>query len=681
MKNKKVVIISIIVLFLGIISFGIFYFLNNEDEKTTLSLLDKQWIENNKNNVVDLSIFTGVSILSDNGTGLIFDFLNDLKNDTTITFNNIAYQIGSEVKTDYAFKVVDKQGENQLLLYRDNEILVTKDNVFYSNITDIKNRKIGILSSSKERVEKYLSMCQEITFVEYDSVDAMFEDLSSDSDKIDSIIVSRLVNFDEVTSSDKYYISYNITDLTNDYVLNLGTNTKLNEILMKYFEKWKSNNISGLYNKYFAANLFSSLNIDEKEKSDFKSKRYVYGFVENAPYDVTIDGTLKGINRAILDDFSETFGVEFVYKSFSSYSDLKKAFNNKEIDLFFDFYLEDTYEIDNSIMVSNYNEKAVVLTNKFINIDSIYSLIGEQVLTIENSRLSKELTELGINVKTYSNINTLLKNAHDMDIIVLDNEIYNYYISKYKLEFKNVYMYDLNSEYFFRASNLDENKTFINIFDNYLKSSQTYLLSTNGYNELINIKMVPIVIKYISIVLAILISLCLILFVIIRIKNTVKKKEKVFTKEDKLRYIDMLTSLKNRNYLNDNLEKWDNSGIYPQAIIIIDLNNIAYINDNYGHEEGDKIIGEAANILIKNQMPNTEVIRTNGNEFLIYLVYYDEKQIVSYIRKLNKDFKELPHKFGAAIGYSMIMDAIKTVDDAINEATLDMRSNKEEINN
>ena len=48
------------------------------------------------------------------------------------------------------------------------------------------------------------------------------------------------------------------------------------------------------------------------------------------------------------------------------------------------------------------------------------------------------------------------------------------------------------------------------------------------------------------------------------------------------------------------------------------------------------------------------------------------------IRKLNKEFKDLEHGFGAAIGYSMINDGIKTIDDAINEATLDMRNNKEE---
>ena len=40
--------------------------------------------------------------------------------------------------------------------------------------------------------------------------------------------------------------------------------------------------------------------------------------------------------------------------------------------------------------------------------------------------------------------------------------------------------------------------------------------------------------------------------------------------------------------------------------------------------------------------------------------------------------KTLPHEFGAAIGFSMINDSIKTLDDAINEATLEMITNKEE---
>ena len=70
-------------------------------------------------------------------------------------------------------------------------------------------------------------------------------------------------------------------------------------------------------------------------------------------------------------------------------------------------------------------------------------------------------------------------------------------------------------------------------------------------------------------------------------------------------------------------------------------------------------------------------MRTDGNEFLVYMVGYDEKQVVSYTRKIYKELKELPYGFGATLGYSMITDDIKTVDDAINEATIEMRNAKE----
>ena len=61
------------------------------------------------------------------------------------------------------------------------------------------------------------------------------------------------------------------------------------------------------------------------------------------------------------------------------------------------------------------------------------------------------------------------------------------------------------------------------------------------------------------------------------------------------------------------------------------------------------------------------------------MVGYDEKDIIEYTRKISKELKELPHKFGATLGYSMIENDIKTIDDAINEATLSMRQAKEKL--
>ena len=94
-------------------------------------------------------------------------------------------------------------------------------------------------------------------------------------------------------------------------------------------------------------------------------------------------------------------------------------------------------------------------------------------------------------------------------------------------------------------------------------------------------------------------------------------------------------------------------------------------------EKGDSVIIKAASILVNAQLENSEIIRSDGNEFLIYMVGYNENQIDIYAKKLSKSFKELPYGFGAAIGYSMINDNIKTIDDAINEATIEMQSDKE----
>ena len=188
---------------------------------------------------------------------------------------------------------------------------------------------------------------------------------------------------------------------------------------------------------------------------------------------------------------------------------------------------------------------------------------------------------------------------------------------------------------------------------------------------------------YLMLLIIIVIFVLFIMAIVNKLRLFIKKiknsKRSTLTKEEKLKYIDQLTSLKNRAYLNSKVESWDESEVYPQAIIVIDLNNIAYINDNYGREEGDKIILQAANILITTQLPNTEIIRTDGNEFLIYLVGYSEKNVISYLRGLSRELKKLSHGFGAASGYSIISDGIKTIDDAVNEATLDMKNNKEDI--
>lgn len=122
----------------------------------------------------------------------------------------------------------------------------------------------------------------------------------------------------------------------------------------------------------------------------------------------------------------------------------------------------------------------------------------------------------------------------------------------------------------------------------------------------------------------ILIPIIFVIAIIIFLKN--RHKLKLVKKEDRKKYTDMLTSLKNRNYLNLQIDSWNLNKVYPQTIVVVDLNNLKYINDNYGREKGDNLIVKAASILVNTQLENTEIIRSDGTEFIIYLVGYTEEQ-------------------------------------------------------
>lgn len=672
MKNKKFIIGTILVILILAIGFFVYYFLTKEDKVTTLNLFEKQWIENNKNNVIDMSIIDNIPILSYNGEGIIIDFLNSLNEETNLSFNKVSYKLGDEVKSDYAFKLVNQKEDDDIVIYDDNYVIVTKEKIRL-NREDLNGLTIGVLNENLNNVNNYLPNSG-ILYKTFNNEDELIAEFSKDETELDGIVLLKTTNLKQLIDNN-YNIAYNISDYKLSFVLSLGSEEKLNTILTKYYNKWSSLNYEDSYNKYLSKNYFSFKNINDSEAVKFRSKRYIYGFVENAPYDTILDNRLSGINYQLLSSFSKLTDAEISYKQYNNISDLLNAFNTNQIDLFYGINAKTDYALDVYNTVSVYNNSFVILKHASNNliINSIKSL-GD-VFCLENSALAKYFTDNGITVKTFANIQELMSNINDDSIIALDLYNYNFYLEDLQ-DYMISYQFT-NQDYSFVIRDIQDNAIFNEFFDFYIRFNDSSNFITPGLAELLLVNKAPIILKNFAVILGGIVGILLIVLAIIKLKP--KKKSLNLSKEDKLRYIDALTSLKNRNYLNASIEKWDSSDVYPQTIIIVDLNNVAYINDNYGHAEGDDVIKQAANILILNQMENSEIIRTNGNEFLIYLVGYEEKQVITYMRKLGKELKELKHGFGCAIGYSMINDAIKTIDDAINEATLDMRNNKEEI--
>ena len=81
------------------------------------------------------------------------------------------------------------------------------------------------------------------------------------------------------------------------------------------------------------------------------------------------------------------------------------------------------------------------------------------------------------------------------------------------------------------------------------------------------------------------------------------------------------------------------------------LNQLKEVNDTLGREAGDEIIKKVASVLINNQLENTDIIRSGGDEFLIYLVGYDEKYVMDYAKKITKLMKNIPNSLGCEYGF------------------------------
>lgn len=682
MKNKKIWIgIGAVVIIL--LSLFVYFYFFKQDNHSTLTLSEKTWIEKQKNNVLDLGVESDLPIFNYEGKGVFLDFVTDLEKDTKLEFNKIAYANGDTDKTDYRFETVEKASDNDILLYQDNYVLIGKNEKHYASLETLPSLIIGVVASDLKNVSLYLNEDSKFAFKTFDSYDTMFAMLEDPASTVDVIAVPKTKYLQKILTK-SFHITYQMTDYTKDYVLKLGKNKTLNNILKKYYEKWQTKEQKESYASHFSDSYFTFKNISEKEKSNFRSKRYVYGFTENSPFDFTYAGKLKGINKEYMQAFSQISDIEIKYLAYKNVADMVKDFNSNKLDFMYNINSADSYDMDAYHTVSNMENKIAIVTTLTNNIDihSLYSLQNKEVLVVKDTKIESYLKSKGIAVKGYNTIKDLLSSKQEDSILAMDLQSYNYYVHNELSTYRLAYQFTLDNGYGYVVRDIKANKVFEQFFSFYMSFDTGKTHIDNAMKELLIVNdTVGSIMKFILYILATVGVFAIAKTIFDFFMKPKEKEKKGIKKEDKIKYIDQLTSLKNRNYLNDNISKWDESDVYPQTILIVDLNNVAYINDNYGHKEGDAVIAEAANILIKNQVVNSEIIRTSGNEFLIYMVGYNEKQVVSYIRKLSKEFKDLSHGFGAAIGYSMIIDAIKTVDDAINEATLDMRTNKEGNNN
>ncbi|MBK5242919.1 GGDEF domain-containing protein [Clostridium sp.] len=98
---------------------------------------------------------------------------------------------------------------------------------------------------------------------------------------------------------------------------------------------------------------------------------------------------------------------------------------------------------------------------------------------------------------------------------------------------------------------------------------------------------------------------------------------------------DCLTSVYNHRYLYEYFETKVAEGISMMAILFCDIDHFKQVNDTYGHIIGDLVLQEVAKIIRESTIGNEAIFRYGGEEFIILLDNYSDKEGFNTAEKIR----------------------------------------------
>ena len=125
-------------------------------------------------------------------------------------------------------------------------------------------------------------------------------------------------------------------------------------------------------------------------------------------------------------------------------------------------------------------------------------------------------------------------------------------------------------------------------------------------------------------------------------------------------HYDMLTGIQNRNAYMLFYNEMDKTMLESKqefAIAVFDINNLKTINDQFGHDEGDRFIKQAASLICETFQHST-VFRIGGDEFVAVLNgrdFNNREKLIESIRHTSK----INQKLGRAVIACGISDRIE----------------------
>ena len=601
MNKRRNTIIAIIVIGCVLLAGIIFWIVNYTKDESSFSVLEKKWITDHLNEVIDIDVYNNIPVFGYNGKGMIFDFLNYVTEENQIHFNRISYYVDEKTKEgDISFLVLNKDkklSSHDMILFEDYYAIYSKKTDEEKNFSLDGDFRLGYLRLDENVLSKYFS--SNIHLIRYDNVSDLMKAL--DEGQIDNVVLVQNRDMQSVLSNQLQEV-YHLTDLGLNYVLHVQDDT-IFSILKKSYLNYLKNEYATDYSKNYLEMYFDSTNTKDSFRKSYNAKIYKYGYIVNMPYENSVNGKFVGTMVNYLKDFDSTAGTDIEVVEYQSIDELKAALIKGDIDFVLGNFDYSTLNMERYVTGSFAQLEYVVLSKSDYAMNSLKGLLNQKVMTVRESLIYQACRDNGINVRGFSNTDDLLRNIDDSSIILLDKQTYLYYKNDKLKDYKINYECALSSPYRFIMRG--ENDTFNRLFDYYVSNIDynqvKYLYGTNITFDK-DYTTIKIIVFSVVLVTVLMISLFFL--------NRKSILNKAISKDEVLKYIDPMTSLKNRSYLNANIYQWDDNVIFPQGIIVFDLNKLKEVNDKLGREAGDEVIKKAASVLINNQLENTDIVRS-----------------------------------------------------------------------
>ena len=371
-KTNKIIVLSIIGLILTISL--VIFILNYSKDSSSFSIIEKNWINNNLNNTIDVSVYNDVPIYGQNGKGIIFSYLDEFTKSYGIQFNRVSYiQDNSQNLRNMSFRIIEPSTvltDNDIEIYRDYYVIVTRDNVRLDTINDLEGIKLGVLDSDINSVKYYLNEASDITYVACESVEEMLTKLDSKEELIEYMIVPKTMYLDDILSND-LNIVFHINELYKKYVITVNNDNTLKGILNKFWMIYNKDYMNIEYKKNVLNALFEYKKITESERMSYNGSAYTYGYVTNMPFENTVNKEFVGTISNYLSGFEDIADVDFKIVGYNSILELKQALSRGEVDLLFANFNTNGVNVDTLKTVSPFREDYVILSKKQVIVNSI----------------------------------------------------------------------------------------------------------------------------------------------------------------------------------------------------------------------------------------------------------------------------------------------------------------------